>query len=67
MYYTCEARSPGSLFPATKYHSYSEVAHQVQPYIYVMRIRKMLISYVRLDHTLYLINYGSSYDWRYHE
>ena len=26
--------------------------------IYVMRIRKMLISYVTLDHTLYSINYG---------
>ena len=29
-------------------------------YIYVMRIREMLISYVRLDHTLYLINYGTN-------
>ena len=28
-------------------------------YIYVMRIRKMLISYVRLNHTLYSINYGN--------
>ena len=27
-------------------------------YIHVMRIRKMLISYVRLDHMLYSINYG---------
>ena len=27
-------------------------------YVHVMRIRKMLISYVRLDHMLYLINYG---------
>ena len=26
--------------------------------IYVMRICKMLISYVKLDHTLYSINYG---------
>ena len=26
-------------------------------YIYVMRIRKMLISYVKLDHTLYSIKY----------
>ena len=28
-------------------------------YIHVMRIHRMLISYVRLDHTLYLINYGT--------
>ena len=28
-------------------------------YTHVMRIRKMLISYVRLDHMLYSINYGS--------
>ena len=27
-------------------------------YIYVMRIRKVLISNVKLDHMLYLINYG---------
>ena len=27
-------------------------------YTYVMRICKMLIPYVRLDHTLYSINYG---------
>ena len=27
--------------------------------IHVMRICKMLISYVKLDHTLYSINYGS--------
>ena len=26
--------------------------------VYVTRIRKMLISYIRLDHTLYSINYG---------
>ena len=26
-----------------------------------MRIRKMLISYVKLDHTLYSINYGMFY------
>ena len=30
----------------------------------IMRIRKMLISNVRLDHTLYSINYGSHWsDW----
>ena len=28
------------------------------PYIHVMRIGKMLISYVKLDHMLYSINYG---------
>ena len=28
-------------------------------HIYVMRIHKMRISYVRLDHTLYSINHGS--------
>ena len=27
-------------------------------HIYVMRIRKMLISYIKLDHTLYSNNYG---------
>ena len=27
-------------------------------YIYVMRIHKVLISNVKLDHMLYLINYG---------
>ena len=31
----------------------------IAPYIHVMRIRKMLISYVRLDHMLYSINYGN--------
>ena len=30
------------------------------PYMHIMRIRKILISYVKLDHTLYSINYGSS-------
>ena len=30
-----------------------------------MRIRKNLISYVRLDHTLYSINYGSSIIYMY--
>ena len=29
--------------------------------IYVMRIRRMLILHVKLDHTLYSINYGSRY------
>ena len=32
--------------------------------IYAMRISKMLISYVKLDHTLYSINYGNNY--RFH-
>ena len=27
--------------------------------VHIMRIRKKLISYVRLDHTLYSINYGN--------
>ena len=30
-------------------------------HIYVMRTRKMLISYIRLDHTLYSINYGTQF------
>ena len=30
----------------------------IASYIHVMRIHKMLISYVRLDHTSYLVNYG---------
>ena len=33
----------------------------IAPYIHVMRICKMLISYVRLDHTLYWINYGRTF------
>ena len=37
---------------------FSGKGRQSAPYVYVMRIRKMLISYVRLDHTLYSINYG---------
>ena len=32
-----------------------------QSLIHVMRIREMLISYVRLDHILYSINYGMRY------
>ena len=30
-------------------------------HIHVMRIRNILISYVKLDHTLYSINYGMLY------
>ena len=37
-----------------------KVVNRSYIYIYVTRIRKMLISYVRLDHTLYSINYGTS-------
>ena len=32
--------------------------HQLLHIIHIMRIRKMLISYIKLDHTLHSINYG---------
>ena len=29
----------------------------------IMKIRRILISYAKLDHTLYSINYGTEYLW----
>ena len=45
-------------FEKTRVFLVKVVNHSI--YIHVMRICKMLISYIRLDHTLYSINY------RYH-
>ena len=46
------------IIPFLKNARFSGKGRQSLHIIYVMRIRKMLISYVRLDHTLYSINYG---------